>query len=397
LSRGPLLGLAIGVVAGALAAGFLAPAAPLAEPLVDGDPEARATTLPTVPVRPPPGSDDVLLAWTPGRLPKGIDTAVGALPGVTGVASVSLDLLSVTETVSAKGAEVDTAPSGLVYPLEAIALSPLEYRRFLPETERTLLEGLRRGGAWLGTTSAAIRRLGPGGLLRLPDGDELTVTAVVPDDVIGAAEVVISQTKGRSLGVVTPRYLLISYEGDRLAVEAAVRSAFGGLPVRLRAPGETPFLRYGDAVLPQSLIKAQFGEFAYRMLDDRSFEPDPGWVAENIVTTELPLLGQVTCHRTVVPLVHNAMAELKKRDLDSLVDPEEFAGCWNPRLIAAGRGISRHAWGAALDINWDGNPTGIGSDQDPRLVDAMVKQGFTWGGPWLIPDPAHFEWVGGAP
>ena len=230
MSRGPLFGLGIGVVAGALVAGFLAPAAPLAEPLVDGDPEARATTLPTVPVRPPPGSDDVLLAWTPGRLPKGIDTAVGALPGVTGVASVSLDLLSVIETVSAKGAEVDTAPPGLVYPLEAIALNPLEYRRFLPETERTLLDGLRRGGAWLGTTSAAIRRLGPGGLLRLPDGDELTVTAVVPDDVIGAAEVVISQANGRSLGVVTPRYLLISYEGDRLAVEAAIRSAFGVLP-----------------------------------------------------------------------------------------------------------------------------------------------------------------------
>ncbi len=395
MSRGPLLGLGIGLVAGALAAGFLAPAPPLAEPLIDGDPEARATTLPTVPVRPPPGSDDVLLAWTPGRLPKGIDTAVGALPGVTGVASVRLDLLPVTETVSAKGAEVDTAPSGLVFPLEAIALSPLEYRRFLPETERTLLDGLRRGGAWLGTTSAAIRRIGPGGRLRLPDGSELTVTAVVPDDVIGAAEVVVSQATGTRLGVVTPRYLLISYEGDRPAVEDAVRSAFAGLPVRLRAPGETPFLRYGDAVLPQSLIKAQFGEFAYRMIDERSFEQDPVWVAENIVTTELPLLGQVTCHRSVLPLVHNAMAEMSKRDLGSLVDPEEFAGCWNPRLIAAGRGISRHAWGAALDINWDGNPTGIGSDQDPRLVDAMVKQGFTWGGPWLIPDPAHFEWVGG--
>ncbi len=172
----------------------------------------------------------------------------------------------------------------------------------------------------------------------MPDGDGLTVTAVVPDEIIGAAEVVISQATGSSLGVVTPRYLLISYEGDRLAVEAAVRSSFGGLPVRLRAPGETPFLRYGDAVLPQSLIKAQFGEFAYRMLDERSFEPDPGWVAENIVTTELPLLGQVTCHRSVVPLVHNAMAEMKKRDLESLVDPEEFAGCWNPRLIARGQG-----------------------------------------------------------
>ena len=116
---------------------------------------------------------------------------------MTGVASVSLDLMSVTETESANGAEVDTAPSGMVLPLEAIALSPIEYRRFLPETERTLLGGLRRGGAWLGPTSAAIRRLGPGGRLRLPDGGELIVTAVVPDEVIGAAEV-ISQATGRA-------------------------------------------------------------------------------------------------------------------------------------------------------------------------------------------------------
>jgi hypothetical protein len=337
----------------------------------------------------------VLLAWTPGRLPQGVDVDVGALPGVTGVATVSLDLASVTGTESAKGATIHTAPSGFAFPLEAIAIDPAEYERFLPETERTLLEGITAGAAWLGTTSADLRRLGPGGSLQLEDGTALTVAAVVPDEVIGAAEVIVSDVTGSHIGVVTPRYLLISYTGDRIAVEAAIRSAFGGLPVRLRAPGETPYLRYGDAVLPQSLIKAQFGEFAYRMLDERSFEQDPEWVAANIVTAELPLLGRVTCHRTTVPMVHAAMAQLEKQDLAALVDPEEFAGCWNPRLIAPGRGISRHAWGAALDINWEGNPTGIGSDQDPRLVEAMTKQGFTWGGPWLIPDPAHFEWVGG--
>jgi hypothetical protein len=23
----------------------------------------------------------------------------------------------------------------------------------------------------------------------------------------------------------------------------------------------------------------------------------------------------------------------------------------------------------------------------------MERWGFTWGGRWLVPDPAHFEWV----
>jgi hypothetical protein len=40
-----------------------------------------------------------------------------------------------------------------------------------------------------------------------------------------------------------------------------------------------------------------------------------------------------------------------------------------------------------------GNPTGLASAQDPRLVEVMERWGFTWGGRWLVPDPAHFEWL----
>jgi len=32
--------------------------------------------------------------------------------------------------------------------------------------------------------------------------------------------------------------------------------------------------------------------------------------------------------------------------------------------------------------------------QDARLVAIMAKHGFLWGGRWLRPDGAHFEWVG---
>ena len=34
--------------------------------------------------------------------------------------------------------------------------------------------------------------------------------------------------------------------------------------VQVRAPGETPYFRAGDAVLPPVLLKALFGEFAAR-------------------------------------------------------------------------------------------------------------------------------------
>jgi hypothetical protein len=55
--------------------------------------------------------------------------------------------------------------------------------------------------------------------------------------------------------------------------------------------------------------------------------------------------------------------------------------------------VSHHAWGIAIDINVDGDPRGDFATQDQRLVDAMAAQGFTWGGDWLFPDPAHYELV----
>lgn len=56
--------------------------------------------------------------------------------------------------------------------------------------------------------------------------------------------------------------------------------------------------------------------------------------------------------------------------------------------------MSRHAWGVAVDLNYPANVRGRSPGQDPRLVEAFERYGFTWGGTWLIPDPAHFEWTG---
>ena len=53
--------------------------------------------------------------------------------------------------------------------------------------------------------------------------------------------------------------------------------------------------------------------------------------------------------------------------------------------------LFRSSW--AVDLNVAGNPTGLASAQDPRLVEVMERWGFTWGGRWLVPDPAHFEWL----
>jgi hypothetical protein len=220
------------------------------------------------------------------------------------------------------------------------------------------------------------------------------VTGIVDDTLVGAAEVVFDIDEGARHGVTTERYLLVRHQGARAATERAVREVLPpGLAVRFRSPGETPFLREGDAVLPQALIKDRFGEFSYRRAAGRDIEIDPSWVAEHIVTAEVPLLGRVRCHRSFVPAFAGALAELRDEDVGYLVDRSGFAGCWAPRLVDVGRPLSRHAWGAAFDINVLKNTAGRGSAQDPRLVEIMRRWGLTFGGSWLEPDPAHFEYL----
>lgn len=85
------------------------------------------------------------------------------------------------------------------------------------------------------------------------------------------------------------------------------------------------------------------------------------------------------------------MQELIDRNLDILIDPEGFRGCDKARLIAPNSGISRHAWGAALDINFGADRASRA--QDPRLIEIMTRWGFTSGHAWLVPDPGHFEYA----
>jgi hypothetical protein len=165
--------------------------------------------------------------------------------------------------------------------------------------------------------------------------------------------------------------------------------------LRIRAQGETPFLRYGDAVLPQMLIKETFGEFAARPLTDGRIDIDPRWRRRHIQTARVPIVGSVTCNRVLIPQLRAALREVQADGLSYLVHPAEFGGCYSPRFIDSNPGgrLSHHSWGIAVDLNVAENPFGTKPHQDQRLVEVMKGQGFTWGGRWQIPDGMHFEWV----
>jgi hypothetical protein len=338
----------------------------------------------------------LLLAWTPGGLPAGLDTAAAAVPGVDTAAIVRSDPINLVRSIDAGGSVVDEPAAGWAVPIDAIAIEPAVHASVVPTGDRAVVAGLGPSEAILSETSARLRRLGPGGRLEFAGGGRVAVTAIVPDETIGGAEVAVDVATGHALGVETPRALLVAHVGDRAAVEAAIAGAVPvGVPVRFRATGETPFLRAGDAVLPQAVVKDIFGEFAYRppAAGERAVEVHPEWVAANIATAHLPLLGAVRCHRAVLPALEAAMGDLERAGLASVVPPGGFDGCWVPRLVQPGAALSHHSWGIALDLNYANNPTCVASGQDPRLVEALRGAGFGWGGEWLCPDPAHFEYV----
>lgn len=339
--------------------------------------------------------DDVLLLWASGGVPPEVAAALRAHPGVEAVTEVRVGPVELLAARDAAGAVVESAPAGMVVPLEAMAFDPRTYRRFVPPSASKLFATLGAGQVLLGETSARLRRAGPGARLELAGSPTLSVAGVVDDGLVGAAELAVPLPLGEELGITEVRYLLVAHRGERAAIEAAARAGAPGRALRARSRAETPYLRHGDAVLPQVMVKERFGEFAYRLGSGPALDLDPAWERENVVTTEVPLLGRVRCHRSLIAPLGAAMAELRDRNLAYLVDPGGFAGCWNPRHIGpdASSGISRHAWGIAVDLNVSKNPTGLASVQDPRLVAVMERWGFTWGGRWLVLDPAHFEYL----
>lgn len=394
--------LAAALVGGAALAGTVTGALFMARVQDSGArPVASATTTSAPPPLPVPtavpvdeGEPGTLLAWTADALDPGLEAAVASDPSVRSASIVQGGLVDLVASRDAEGAVVDSLTDGWAIPLDLVAFDPARHAPFVAAADRPAVAALGPGEALLGRTSATLRRLGPGGVLDLAGGVSLVVTAVVEDTTIGGAEVAVDRSTAEAMGAGRERYLLAAYDGDRAALEARWRARLTvATDARFRAPGETPYLRDSDAVLPPAQIKARFGEFSYRHGEGDQIEQDVGWQATYLVNADLPLIGPVRCHRDVVDALRGALNEVRRAGLASLIDPAGFRGCWNPRLTRSRTAMSRHAWGVAVDLNYGQNPTGFASVQDPRLLEIFARWGFTDGSDWLVPDAGHFEFV----
>lgn len=362
----------------------------------DERPPAPLPAMPEVEV--PPS----YLAWMPGGFPAGFRSWVDEAPGIRRAVVVAGDTRWLTASRDATGAVRDDPPDPFAIPIDAFAVDPDEYRRFVPREVRTrVTEALGAGEAVLSATGARLRRLGSGGVLTF-GALEIPVGAIVPDRAIGWSEVLVSRVVGRRLGIEHERYLLAVPRGrpSESVFEARLRP---GLPddalLRVALPGSETFHRVASGVNPPVVMKSLFGEFsAHPEPGDEAFLViDPTWEREHLATREVPILGTVTCNVALFDPLVGALEELDRRGLDRLV--HSYAGCYAARTIARTPTAppSQHAYGAAIDINAEENPFGAEPTLDRRVVAVFERWGFVWGGEFLIPDGQHFEFLGPAP
>jgi hypothetical protein len=319
-----------------------------------------------------------LLVWAPGGFS---EREVGRVRDSTRVAAISAVRTGTLPAASGRRGY-------RVVPVEAMAVDTNAYTAAAGRPGRKLATLLPKG-AVLSKTGAKLRKVKSGGKLKLSGNRTVAVSGVVDDALLGGYEVALERALARRYGIQRAAYLLVRPRGSVDGLQTELGKLLKGRAVRFVTPGDRPYVRGGDGLLPLAQVKARFGEFALPSL--HRGRPDPKWTRANLVTRKLPVLGRVRCHRLVVDDLGKAMADLQRQGLRGQVDVGAFrrqGGCWSPRLLRErqlGGKLSRHAWGIAVALKVTG---------DERLIRTMAQHGFAWGGGFARPDATHFEWVG---
>lgn len=323
-----------------------------------------------------------LKATFPDGVPDDVMEKVRSIPGVAATARVLLANLVVE--VPGGDAQVSVA-----------AVQPDEFRPLAPETTaqaKFVWEGLHRsqtliaheqyqifGGKPLQTLAAK----GPKGR------DVLRIGGLASSGVPNLAGAMMSMDQASNLGLGNPTLLLIGLAKD--ANSSEVTKALSKILPDVNFEGTQP--SSGRTFYSGAAAQKAIGNFRFVSNEDGTISQDRGWVAKHITTRNVPLLGQVTCHRAMLPQLEGALTEIQNAGLAGSIKPGQFGGCYVPRFIERDgtKPLSMHAWGLAVDINVADNPQGAKPKMDPKVVAIFEKWGFRWGGRWSRPDGHHFE------
>lgn len=320
-----------------------------------------------------------LLVWSPESLPDDVVDEISGLQGITEAEQLSL------AGVSIRNERVMTVA----------AVDPSEYRRFTPTASAQQQDVWDRvaGGEVAIDPQLGKRLQDKQNFVTLGndmDAPVVHIGAFAPQ--IPRVDAVVNTAWGEELGMKPGNALLINTGATSpQKVRPKIERLVGGdVSVQLLGPdldtsvSQTAFLTGGS-------VAEAVGTFTYKILDGGRIAPEQSWVDENIRTESVPILGDVTCHKVMLPQLRGALTEITDRGLADKIHPGEYAGCYYPRFIAGSDQLSLHSFGIALDLNTPGNQRGTEGEMDREVVDIFKSWGFAWGGDWNYTDPMHFE------
>jgi hypothetical protein len=282
-----------------------------------------------------------------------------------------------------------TAPGGTGM-VTAAGVDPAVFRRFTPQNTAEVTgvwDNVAKG--YLAVSYDAAKRLG------IPLGGKVTVAGggfevgALADTGLPDIDVVVSNDVADRLALPAANAVVLSGgTDDPTALAMGVRNAVAKTARvdLLRSPAQRmTFFNGGDA-------RRRLGTLTYQVQPDGSVVVDPKWVADYIVTQPVPIIGRMTCHRAIFPQLTKAFEEIVATGLADKIHPDQYEGCYHPKLIEDSTSLSMHAWGLAFDLNTVTNQRLTHGDMDPGVVAIFKKWGFRWGGDWKdTPDPMHFE------
>lgn len=391
LRRGAVIGAAILLSTAAACAGTKG---------AEGDPTPTATPKPEVSV--PVVSEDHSMPQPP-KLSGGLaqtDVLIYAAKPLSPSMVKKIEAITVKGKKAVHATELFSlaSPSIQGQTYNVAAVNPATFRRFSEAGTQAEIWSRLAAGEMVVSEKAVSEQieLEPN-FVQLGTGDEAAavhVGAFAPQP--AKVQMVVNERWGEDLLDVHDNALLISTgRGSPQSIREQVEKIVEGTGASVQmldiasVLGLDPKATY-TAVPGQGSVASAIGTYHYRV-NGTTVIPDSGWVAANLRTETMPIVGPVTCHKVMLLQLRAALMELVQRGLDKYI--RTTAGCFNARFIAGTTSLSNHAFGMAIDFDAAQNGRGTRGQIPPVVVDVFKDWGFAWGGDWKWTDPMHFELV----
>ena len=284
--------------------------------------------------------------------------------------------------------------------LRIATVDPLEYRSIAPVATNEaefVWTSMLSGEAVLTFEAAEELGIEDGGTIELDGGRAVEVGAFADNQTPNIADVMLDPTVGQQIEGGHDQVITVGVQPGT-SLDALGTALSGELPGARLVPLIPPDLMSNPDPLTGAIEDGGsgggiIGTMNYRILDDGFIKPEQAWVDSNISTATVSIIGDVTCHRLMIPQLQAALTEIEGRGLGGELRPGDYGGCYVPRFIDRNPALplSMHAFGLAVDINVSTNQLGTEGDMDPEIVEIFERWGFIWGGDWSRPDPMHFE------